>query len=59
MSDVLASHAPIAASGIVEPGVDHRPSGLRALMRPIEAGSAALLVALIGLVRKVLRSPPE
>lgn len=50
MDDVAASHAPTAAGGLVEPGVDHRPSGLRALMRPIEVVSAALLAALIGLI---------
>lgn len=50
MDDVAESHAPTSTSGVAEPGVDHRPSGLRALMRPIEAVSAALLVGLIGLV---------
>src|SRR5919112_5821151 len=60
--DVLDSHAPTSAAGIVEPGVSHR-SSLGPLMRPIEAISAALLVALIGLVlvavfwRYVLGSP--
>src|SRR5918993_4966825 len=60
--DVLDSHAPTSAAGIVEPGVSHR-SSLGSLMRPIEAISAALLVALIGLVlvavfwRYVLGSP--
>src|SRR3712207_748897 len=60
--DVLDSHAPTSAAGIVEPGVPHR-SSLGPLMRPIEAISAALLVALIGLVlvavfwRYVLGSP--
>jgi len=34
----------------MEPDVSHAPSGLRVLMRPIEAISAVLLVGLIGLV---------
>ena len=63
VDDVLESHAPTSASGLIEPGVDHRPTHLRALMRPIEVISAALLVGLIGLVlaavfwRYVLGSP--
>ena len=47
--DVFDSHAPTSAAGIMEPGVSHR-SSLGPLMRPIEAISAVLLVALIGLV---------
>src|ERR687894_941086 len=47
--DVLDSHAPTAAAGVIEPGVSHR-SSLGPLIRPLEAVSAALLVALVGLV---------
>ena len=60
--EVFDSHAPTSAAGIIEPAVSHR-SSLGPLMRPIEAISAALLVALIGLVlvsvfwRYVLGSP--
>lgn len=63
MEDGLASHAPTAASGAIEPGVDHRPSGLGASMRPIEAVSAVPPTGPIGLVpvgvrrRHVLGSP--
>ena len=47
--DILDSHAPTAAAGVMEPGVSHR-SSLGPLIRPLEAISAALLVALVGLV---------
>ena len=49
VDDVLDSHAPISAAGVMEPGVPHW-SALGFLMRPIEAISAVLLVVLIGLV---------
>jgi tripartite ATP-independent transporter DctM subunit len=60
--EVLDSHAPTSAAGVMEPGVPHW-SALGFMMRPIEAISAVLLVALVGLVlvsvfwRYVLASP--
>jgi tripartite ATP-independent transporter DctM subunit len=48
--EVAATHAPSIATDVMDPGVPHRPSVLGALLRPIEAISAALLVGLIGLV---------
>ena len=47
--EVFDSHAPTAAAGVIEPGVSHR-SSLGPIMHPIEAISAVLLIALIGLV---------
>ena len=61
--EVADPHAPSVATDVMDPGVSHRPSVLGALLRPIEAISAALLVGLIGLVlasvffRYVLGSP--
>ncbi|MGU3495417.1 TRAP transporter large permease subunit [Xanthobacteraceae bacterium A53D] len=43
-------HAIDSHDGIVEPGLAPRTSGLKFLMKPLEVISAALIVALIGLV---------